>query len=150
MLRKMDVLSSQRICGYRAVVEAAQHYGGFFSGQMTAAGKSPPAKILIIGAGVAGLAAIGAARGLGAIVRGFDVRAAAMEQVVSMKQIRRLRLVWRWWWWLCQNHISFLSWEWLYFATSKKVDIVIDRIDSKYPFKLWLADMLKYEGWLCG
>ena len=63
------------IAGYRAVIEAASFYGRFFTGQMTAAGKVPPAKVLVIGAGVAGLAAIGAARGLGAIVRAFDTRA---------------------------------------------------------------------------
>jgi len=81
----MDVLSSMaNIAGYRAVVEAAKAYGGFFSGQMTAAGKSPPAKVLVIGAGVAGLAAIGAARSLGAIVRAFDVRPSVKEQVQSM------------------------------------------------------------------
>jgi H+-translocating NAD(P) transhydrogenase subunit alpha len=83
--QKMDVLSSMaNIAGYRAIVEAAEAYGGFFSGQMTAAGKAPPAKVLIIGAGVAGLAAIGAAKSLGAIVRAFDVRSAAREQVQSM------------------------------------------------------------------
>ncbi|MBM74950.1 MAG: NAD(P)(+) transhydrogenase (Re/Si-specific) subunit alpha [Proteobacteria bacterium] len=83
--QKMDVLSSMaNIAGYRAVIEAAEAYGGFFSGQMTAAGKSPPAKVLVIGAGVAGLAAIGAAKSMGAIVRAFDVRAAAGEQVKSM------------------------------------------------------------------
>ena len=83
--QKMDVLSSMaNIAGYRAVIEAAKAYGGFFSGQMTAAGKSPPAKVLVIGAGVAGLAAIGAAKNLGAVVRAFDVRAAAREQVLSM------------------------------------------------------------------
>lgn len=83
--QKMDVRSSMdNIAGYRAVVEAANQYSGFFGGQMTAAGKTPPAKVLIIGAGVAGLAAIGAARGLGAVVRAFDVRAAVKEQIQSM------------------------------------------------------------------
>jgi NAD(P) transhydrogenase subunit alpha len=83
--QKMDVLSSMgNIAGYRAVIEAAYCYGSFFTGQFTAAGKVPPAKVLVIGAGVAGLAAIGAARGLGAIVRAFDTRAAAKEQVQSM------------------------------------------------------------------
>ena len=72
----MDALSSMaNIAGYRAVIEAASFYGRFFTGQMTAAGRVPPAKVLVIGAGVAGLAAIGAARGLGAIVRAFDTRA---------------------------------------------------------------------------
>ena len=83
--QKMDVLSSMgNIAGYRAVIEAAQHYGGFFGAQMTAAGKTPPVKVMIIGAGVAGLAAMGAARSLGAIVKAFDVRAACKEQVESM------------------------------------------------------------------
>ncbi|MEW5741164.1 MAG: Re/Si-specific NAD(P)(+) transhydrogenase subunit alpha [Myxococcota bacterium] len=83
--QKMDVLSSQaNLSGYRAVVEAAAHLQGFFGPQVTAAGSTPPAKVLIIGAGVAGLAAIGAARALGAEVRAFDTRAAAREQVESM------------------------------------------------------------------
>src|SRR5436190_5789212 len=72
------------IAGYRAVIEAASFYGRFFTGQMTAAGRVPPAKVLVIGAGVAGLAAIGAARGLGAIVRAFDTRPSVKEQVHSM------------------------------------------------------------------
>ena len=83
--QKMDALSSMaNIAGYRAVIEAASFYGRFFTGQMTAAGKVPAAKVLVIGAGVAGLAAIGAARGLGAIVRAFDTRPAVKEQVKSM------------------------------------------------------------------
>jgi NAD(P) transhydrogenase subunit alpha len=83
--QKMDALSSMaNIAGYRAIVEAAQHFGRFFTGQITAAGRVPPAKVLIIGAGVAGLAAIGAARGLGAIVRAFDTRPAVKEQVESL------------------------------------------------------------------
>ena len=83
--QKMDALSSMaNISGYRAVVEAASCYGRFFTGQMTAAGKVPAAKVLVIGAGVAGLAAIGAARSLGAIVRAFDTRAAVKDQVKSM------------------------------------------------------------------
>jgi NAD(P) transhydrogenase subunit alpha len=81
----MDALSSMaNIAGYRSVIEAASYYGRFFTGQMTAAGRVPPAKVLVIGAGVAGLAAIGAARGLGAIVRAFDTRAAVRDQVKSM------------------------------------------------------------------
>jgi NAD(P) transhydrogenase subunit alpha len=72
------------IAGYRAVVEAANQFGRCFTGQITAAGKTPPAKVLIIGAGVAGLAAIGTARGLGAIVKAFDTRPAVKEQVQSM------------------------------------------------------------------
>ncbi len=83
--QKMDVLSSMaNLAGYRAVIEAAQHYQGFFGPQITAAGATPPARVLIIGAGVAGLAAIAAARSLGAEVRAFDVRAAAREQVESL------------------------------------------------------------------
>ncbi len=83
--QKMDALSSMaNIGGYRAVVEAAQHFGRFFTGQITAAGKIPPAKVLVIGAGVAGLAAIGAARSMGAIVRAFDTRPEVKEQVESM------------------------------------------------------------------
>jgi NAD(P) transhydrogenase subunit alpha len=83
--QKMDALSSTaNIAGYRAVIEAAQHFGRFFTGQITAAGKVPPAKVMIIGAGVAGLAAIGAARGLGAIVRAFDTRLEVKQQVESM------------------------------------------------------------------
>ena len=83
--QKMDALSSMaNIAGYRAVVEAASFYGRFFTGQMTAAGRVPAAKVLVIGAGVAGLAAIGAARGMGAIVRAFDTRPTVKEQVKSM------------------------------------------------------------------
>jgi NAD(P) transhydrogenase subunit alpha len=83
--QKLDALSSMaNIAGYRAVVEAANHFPRFFTGQITAAGKVPPAKVMVIGAGVAGLAAIGAARGMGAIVRAFDTRPAVKEQVESM------------------------------------------------------------------
>ncbi|MGR8932044.1 MAG: Re/Si-specific NAD(P)(+) transhydrogenase subunit alpha [Gammaproteobacteria bacterium] len=83
--QKMDALSSMaNIAGYRAVVEAAQHFGRFFTGQITAAGKVPPAKVLVIGAGVAGLAAIGAAKSMGAIVRAFDTRPEVKEQIESM------------------------------------------------------------------
>jgi H+-translocating NAD(P) transhydrogenase subunit alpha len=83
--QKCDALSSMaNVAGYRAVVEAAENFGRFFTGQVTAAGKIPPAKVLVIGAGVAGLAAIGAAKGMGAIVRAFDTRPEAKEQVESM------------------------------------------------------------------
>ena len=83
--QKLDALSSMaNIGGYRAVIEAAQHFGRFFTGQITAAGKIPPAKVLVIGAGVAGLSAIGAAKGMGAIVRAFDTRPEVAEQVESM------------------------------------------------------------------
>lgn len=83
--QKVDALSVMaNIAGYRAVIEAASFYGRFFTGQMTAAGRVAPAKVLVIGAGVAGLAAIGAARGLGAIVRAFDTRPSVKDQVKSM------------------------------------------------------------------
>ena len=77
-----DALSSMsNTSGYKAVIMAAENFGRFFTGQMTAAGKLPPAKVLIIGGGVAGLSAIATAKNLGAIVRGFDVRPAAREQI---------------------------------------------------------------------
>lgn len=80
-----DALSSMaNISGYKSVVEAANHFGRFFTGQITAAGKVPPAKVLVIGGGVAGLSAVGTAKNLGAIVRAFDTRAAVKEQVQSM------------------------------------------------------------------
>ncbi|MBJ7453141.1 MAG: Re/Si-specific NAD(P)(+) transhydrogenase subunit alpha [Blastococcus sp.] len=83
--QSLDVLSSMaNIAGYRAVVEAAHVFGRFFTGQVTAAGKVPPAKVLVAGAGVAGLAAIGAASSLGAIVRATDVRPEVAEQVRSL------------------------------------------------------------------
>jgi NAD(P) transhydrogenase subunit alpha len=83
--QKLDALSSMaNIAGYRAVIEAANCFGRFFTGQVTAAGKVPPAKVLVIGAGVAGLAALGAANGLGAIVRAFDTRPEVKEQIESM------------------------------------------------------------------
>jgi len=83
--QKMDALSSiANIAGYRAVIEAGNNFGRFFTGQVTAAGKVPPAKVLVIGAGVAGLAAIGTAQSLGAIVRAFDVRPEVAEQIESM------------------------------------------------------------------
>ncbi len=83
--QKMDALTSMAgITGYRAVIEAAHHFGRFLTGQITAAGKVPPAKVFIAGAGVAGLAAIGTAVGLGAIVRANDTRAEVADQVVSM------------------------------------------------------------------
>ena len=83
--QKMDALSSMaNIAGYRAVIEAGANFGRFFTGQVTAAGKVAPAKVLIVGAGVAGLAAIGTAASLGAIVRAFDVRPEVAEQIESM------------------------------------------------------------------
>ena len=83
--QKMDALSSMaNISGYRAVIEAGNNFGRFFTGQMTAAGKVPPAKVLVVGAGVAGLAAIGTSTSLGAITYAFDVRPEVAEQVESM------------------------------------------------------------------
>jgi NAD(P) transhydrogenase subunit alpha len=83
--QKMDALSAMaNIAGYRSVIEAANYFPRFFAGQSTAAGKIEPAKVLVIGAGVAGLAAIGAARALGAVVRAFDTRPATRDQVKSM------------------------------------------------------------------
>ncbi|RFF30363.1 Re/Si-specific NAD(P)(+) transhydrogenase subunit alpha [Wenzhouxiangella sediminis] len=83
--QKMDALSSMaNIAGYRAVVEAGNNFGRFFMGQMTAAGKVPPAKVLVVGAGVAGLAAIGTSTSLGAITLAFDVRPEVAEQIESM------------------------------------------------------------------
>ncbi len=83
--QKMDALSAMaNVVGYRAIIEAAAHFGRFFPGQVTAAGKVKPAQVLVIGAGVAGLAAVAAARSLGAVVRAFDTRPAVREQVESL------------------------------------------------------------------
>ncbi len=83
--QKMDALSSMSsIAGYRAVIEAGQHFGRFFTGQITAAGKIPPATVMVIGAGVAGLSAIGTAASLGAVVRAFDTRPEVREQIESL------------------------------------------------------------------
>ncbi|MEM1161977.1 MAG: Re/Si-specific NAD(P)(+) transhydrogenase subunit alpha, partial [Pseudomonadota bacterium] len=83
--QKMDALSSMaNISGYRAVIEAGNNFGRFFTGQVTAAGKVPPAKVLVVGAGVAGLAAIGTSTSLGAITLAFDVRPEVAEQIESM------------------------------------------------------------------
>ncbi len=83
--QSLDVLSSMaNLGGYRAIVEAAHEFGGLFTGQVTAAGKVPPAKVLVVGAGVAGLAAVGTAHSLGAVVRAFDARPEVAEQVESM------------------------------------------------------------------
>jgi len=149
--QKMDALSSMaNIAGYRAVIEAANRFGSFFTGQITAAGKVRPAKVLIIGAGVAGLAALGAARGLGAIVRAFDVRAAVEEQVKSLggefltvtikesgdgaggyaKEMSK----------------EFLDAEYALFREqAKDVDIVITTalIPGKPAPKLWFTDMVE-------
>ncbi len=80
-----DALSSMaNIAGYKAVLMAANAFGRFFTGQITAAGRLPPAKVLVIGGGVAGLSAMATAKSLGAIVRGFDTREAVKEQVMSL------------------------------------------------------------------
>ncbi len=149
--QKMDALSSmQNISGYRAVIEAANRFGSFFTGQFTAAGKVPPCKVLIIGAGVAGLAALGAAKGLGAIVRAFDVRASVADQIKSLggefltvsiqesgdgaggyaKEMSK----------------EFIDAEYALFrAQAKEVDIVITTalIPGKPAPKLWLKDMVE-------
>src|SRR6185312_2611306 len=83
--QRMDALSAMaNIAGYRAVIEAAAHFGRFFPGQVTAAGRVKPAQVFIVGAGVAGLAAIAAAKALGAVVKAFDTRPAVREQVESL------------------------------------------------------------------
>src|SRR6202034_4830608 len=83
--QKMDALSAMaNIVGYRSIIEGASHLGRFLGGQMTAAGRVAPAKVLVLGAGVAGLAAIGCARSLGAGVRAFDTRPQGREQVESL------------------------------------------------------------------
>ena len=149
--QKMDALSSMaNIAGYRAVTEAANRFGSFFTGQFTAAGKVPPAKVLIIGGGVAGLAALGAAKGLGAIVRAFDVRPSVEDQVKSLggefltitvkesgegqggyaKEMSK----------------EFIDAEFALFrAQAKEVDIVITTalIPGKPAPKLWLKDMVE-------
>ncbi|WP_444901007.1 Re/Si-specific NAD(P)(+) transhydrogenase subunit alpha [Microbulbifer sp. SSSA007] len=148
--QKMDALSSMaNIAGYRAVIEAAHNFGRFFTGQITAAGKIPPAKVLVIGAGVAGLSAIGTAKSMGAIVRAFDTRAEVREQVESMgaefltveieeegsgsggyaKEMSK----------------EFIEAEMALFREqAKDVDIVITTalIPGKPAPKLWLADMV--------
>jgi NAD(P) transhydrogenase subunit alpha len=149
--QKMDALSSMaNIAGYRAVIEAATRFGSFFTGQITAAGKVPPAKVLIIGAGVAGLASLGAAKSLGAIVRAFDVRPSVEDQIKSLggefltvkieesgegqggyaKEMSK----------------EFLEAEYALFrAQAKEVDIVITTalIPGKPAPKLWFADMVE-------
>jgi len=90
--QKMDALSSMaNIAGYRSVIEAGNNFGRFFTGQVTAAGKVQPARVLVIGAGVAGLAAIGTAQSLGAIVKAFDVRPEVAEQILAAMLHRPVR-----------------------------------------------------------
>ncbi|MBA3499474.1 MAG: Re/Si-specific NAD(P)(+) transhydrogenase subunit alpha [Myxococcota bacterium] len=149
--QKMDALSSMaNISGYRAVIEAAARFGSFFTGQFTAAGKVPPAKVLIIGAGVAGLAALGAAKGLGAIVRAFDVRPAVEEQVkslggefltVSIKESGEGQGGYA-----KEMSKEFLDAEYkLFRQQAREVDIVITTalIPGKPAPKLWFTDMVE-------
>jgi NAD(P) transhydrogenase subunit alpha len=149
--QKMDALSSMaNIAGYRAVIEAANRFGSFFTGQFTAAGKVPPAKVLIIGGGVAGLAALGAAKGLGAIVRAFDVRAAVEEQVKSLGgefltiQIKESGEGQGGY--AKEMSKEFIEAEYALFrAQAKEVDIVITTalIPGKPAPKLWLTGMVE-------
>jgi H+-translocating NAD(P) transhydrogenase subunit alpha len=149
--QKMDALSSMaNIAGYRAVTEAANRFGSFFTGQFTAAGKVPPAKVLIIGAGVAGLAALGAAKGLGAIVRAFDVRPSVEDQVkslggefltVTIKESGEGQGGYA-----KEMSKEFIDAEYALFrAQAKDVDIVITTalIPGKPAPKLWLKDMVE-------
>ncbi len=149
--QKMDALSSMaNISGYRAVIEGANRFGSFFTGQFTAAGKVPPAKVLIIGGGVAGLAALGAAKGLGAIVRAFDVRPAVEEQVkslggefltVTIKESGEGQGGYA-----KEMSKEFLDAEYALFrAQAKEVDIVITTalIPGKPAPKLWFTDMVE-------
>jgi NAD(P) transhydrogenase subunit alpha len=149
--QKMDALSSMaNIAGYRAVIEAANRFGSFFTGQITAAGKVAPAKVLIIGAGVAGLAALGAAKGLGAIVRAFDVRAAVEDQVkslggefltVSIKESGEGQGCYA-----KEMSKEFIDAEMALFrAQAKEVNIVITTalIPGRPAPKLWPADMVE-------
>jgi H+-translocating NAD(P) transhydrogenase subunit alpha len=149
--QKVDALSSMaNIAGYRAVVEAANRFGSFFTGQFTAAGKVPPAKVLVIGAGVAGLAAIAAAKGLGAIVRAFDVRPSVGDQIRSLGgefltvEIAESGEG-------AGGYAKEMSQEFidaemaLFRAQAREVNIVITTalIPGKPAPKLWTADMVK-------
>ncbi len=149
--QKMDALSSMaNIAGYRAVIEGAQRFGSFFTGQFTAAGKVPPAKVLIVGGGVAGLAALGAAKGLGAIVRAFDVRPSVEDQVkslggefltVTLKESGEGQGGYA-----REMSKEFIEAEYALFrAQAKEVDIVITTalIPGKPAPKLWLTDMVE-------
>ncbi len=148
--QKMDALSSMaNISGYRAVLEAGNHFGSFFCGQMTAAGKIAPAKVLVIGAGVAGLSAAGAAKGLGAIVRAFDTRAAVREQVQSMGaeflEVKIQEDGEGGGGYAKEMSPEFIAAEMALFrAQAKEVDIVVTTalIPGKPAPKLWLRDMV--------
>ncbi|MFZ4576964.1 MAG: Re/Si-specific NAD(P)(+) transhydrogenase subunit alpha [Myxococcota bacterium] len=149
--QKMDALSSMaNISGYRAIVEAASHFGSFFTGQMTAAGKVNPAKVLVIGAGVAGLAALGAAKSLGGIVRAFDTRAAVKDQVKSMGaeflEVKIQEDGEGGGGYAREMSPEFIAAEMALFrAQAKEVDIVVTTalIPGKPAPKLWLKDMVE-------
>ena len=151
--QKLDALSSMaNIAGYRAVIEAANHFGRFFTGQITAAGKVPPAKVMVIGAGVAGLAAIGTANGLGAIVRAFDTRPEVKQQVESMgAQFLELEFEEEGDGSTAGGYAKVMSKEFieaemaLFREQAKEVDIIITTalIPGKPAPKLILADMVE-------
>ena len=151
--QKLDALSSMaNIAGYRAVIEASNHFGRFFTGQVTAAGKVPPAKVMVIGAGVAGLAAVGTANGLGAIVRAFDTRPEVKEQVESMgAQFLELEFEEEEEGGTAGGYAKVMSKEFieaemaLFREQAKEVDIIITTalIPGKPAPKLILADMVE-------
>ncbi|MSP91173.1 MAG: Re/Si-specific NAD(P)(+) transhydrogenase subunit alpha [Myxococcales bacterium] len=149
--QKMDALSSMaNIAGYRAVIEAAHQFGSFFTGQITAAGKIAPAKVLVIGAGVAGLAALGAAKGMGAVVRAFDTRAAVRDQVKSMGaeflEVTVTEDGEGGGGYAREMSPAFIAAEMALFrAQAREVDIVITTalIPGRPAPKLWLADMVE-------
>ncbi|MEM6799409.1 MAG: Re/Si-specific NAD(P)(+) transhydrogenase subunit alpha [Planctomycetota bacterium] len=149
--QSMDTLSAMaNIAGYRAVIEAANAFGRFFGGQMTAAGRLPPAKVLVIGAGVAGLAAVGAAKNLGAIVRAFDTRSATKDQVESLGgEFLTIQLEESGegaGGYAKEMSQAFLDAEYALFREqAKEVDIVITTalIPGKPAPKLWLKDMVE-------
>ncbi len=151
--QKLDALSSMaNIAGYRAVIEASNHFGRFFTGQVTAAGKVPPAKVMVIGAGVAGLAAVGTANGLGAIVRAFDTRPEVKEQVESMgAQFLELDFEQEEEGGTAGGYAKVMSKEFieaemaLFREQAKEVDIIITTalIPGKPAPKLILADMVE-------
>jgi NAD(P) transhydrogenase subunit alpha len=149
--QKVDALSSMaNIAGYRAIVEAANRFGSFFTGQFTAAGRVPPAKVLVIGAGVAGLAAIAAAKGLGAIVRGFDVRPEVADQIVSLGgeflTVEHQESGAGQGGYAKEMSAAFIAAEHALFrAQAKEVNIVVTTalIPGKPAPKLWLKDMVE-------
>ncbi|MBA3459482.1 MAG: Re/Si-specific NAD(P)(+) transhydrogenase subunit alpha [Deltaproteobacteria bacterium] len=149
--QKMDALSSMaNIAGYRSVIEAANRFGSFFTGQITAAGKVRPAKVLIIGGGVAGLAALGCAKGMGAIVRAFDVRPSVEDQVKSLGgeflTVKIAESGEGQGGYAKEMSKEFLEAEYALFREqAKDVDIVITTalIPGKPAPKLWFADMVE-------